>query len=55
MCFDAVPVQKMCGDVCHLFTSSKLPKSLLAKCRMESLVYVYMLSRDTEHHRCLLL
>ena len=52
MGYDAVPVQKSCGDVCHLLpqiTSSKMSKSLLAKCGMERLEY------GTIHYRCLLL
>ena len=50
MCYDAVPMQNIYGDVCHLLlqiTSSKLSKSFLAKYRMESLVYTYMLARYT--------
>ena len=47
MCYDAVPMQKVCRDVRHLLpqiTSYKLSKSLLDECRMESLMYVYMLA-----------
>ena len=52
MYYDGVRVQNMCGDVCHvllLITSSKLSKSWLAKCGIESLLYVYMLARYAVH------